>query len=140
MNALSLLNRRFNNNFDTAFGRSLFNPLWIDETSEADTTSRSYGLSSMAYQTSYDDKTASWKLTLEAAGVAKDNLKVDAKEGHLSITGEKTKGLDIGKFERNFKLPDGIDLEKIEAVFEDGVLTVQMPLEAKKAPKTITIK
>ncbi len=138
MNALSLFNRRYNSNFDSAFGRSFFNPLWIDETSEAETTN--YGLSSMAYQTSYDEKTASWKLTLEAAGVLKENLKVDAKEGHLSITGEKTKGLEIGKFERNFKLPEGIDLEKIEAIFEDGVLTVQMPLEAKKAPKTITIK
>ena len=137
MNALSLFNRRYNN-FDSAFGRSFFNPLWADETTDADTAN--YGLSSMAYQTSYDEKTASWKLTLEAAGVAKGNLKVDAKEGHLSITGEKTKGLDTGKFERNFKLPEGIDLEKIEAVFEDGVLTVQMPLEAKKAPKAITVK
>lgn len=137
MNALSLFNRRYNN-FDSAFGRSFFNPLWVDDASEAETAN--YGLSSMAYQTSYDEKSASWKLTLEAAGVAKDNLKVDAKEGHLAITGEKTKGLDTGKFERNFKLPEGIDLEKIEAVFEDGVLTVQMPLEAKKAPKAITIK
>lgn len=138
MNALSLFNRRYNSNFDSAFGRSFFNPLWVDETLEAETAN--YGLSSMAYQTSYDEKTASWKLTLEAAGVLKENLKVDAKEGHLSITGEKTKGLETGKFERNFKLPEGIDLEKIEAVFEDGVLTVQMPLEAKKAPKAITVK
>lgn len=137
MNALSLFNRRLNN-FDSAFGRAFFNPLWVEEAGE--TAAHNYGLSSMAYETSYDETAASWKLTLEAAGVLKNNLKVDAKEGLLSITGEKTKGLDTGKFERHFKLPEGIDLEKIEAVFEDGILTVQMPLLAKKAPKAITVK
>lgn len=134
MTALTLLNRRFNN-FDSVYGRPFFGPAWMDDSMESDT--QNLGLSS---QFTYDEATTSWKLTLEAAGVTKNNLKVDAKEGLLSVTGEKTKGFELGKFDRHFKLPEGVDLEKIEASFEDGVLTVQMPLEAKKAPKAIAIK
>lgn len=138
MSALSLFNRRYND-FDSAFGRNFFNPMWINTTEDSDAKKYLWS-SQMPYQASYDETTATWKLTLEAAGVVKDNLKLDAKEGHLHVTGEKTKGVELGKFERHFKLPEGIDLEKIEAVFEDGILTVQMPLEAKKAPKTIAVK
>jgi HSP20 family protein len=134
MTALALLNRRLND-FDSAFGRNFFSPVWLDQSTEVSSTK--YGFSS---EMKYDEASTSWKLTLEAAGVTKENLKIDTKEGFLSVTGEKTKGLELGKFERHFKLPEGIDLEKIEATFEDGVLTVQMPLEAKKAPKTISIK
>jgi HSP20 family protein len=65
---------------------------------------------------------------------------VDVKEGHLAIMGEKTKGLELGKFEKYFKIPDGVDLERIDALFEDGILTVQLPLEEKKPAKQIQIK
>ena len=130
MTALSLLNREFNrrmNRFEPEFWLKDFD---AEESNDV----------SLSSQVKFDDNSSAWHLTVEAAGVTKDNLKVDAKQGLLTISGEKTKGLDLGKFERHFKLPEGVDLEKIEAEFENGILTVQLPLESKKAPKAIQIK
>ncbi len=125
MTALSLLNRRLNS----------FEPIWVQE-AEALTPAH-YGFYS---QFKFLEDTSVWQLTLEAAGVTKENLKVDLKDGYLAVTGEKTKGVELGRFEKDFRIPEGVDIEKIEATFEDGILTVQLPLEAKKAPKTIAIK
>lgn len=88
----------------------------------------------------YDDTKSAWAVTLEIPGVSKSNLKVDVKEGHMTLSGEKTKGLNKGKFEKFFKIPEGVDVEKSEALFEDGVLTVILPLQAKKTGKTLEIK
>jgi len=39
-------------------------------------------------------------------------------------------------------VPDGVDTDKIEATFKNGVLTVTMPksAEAQKSAKKITVK
>jgi HSP20 family protein len=46
-----------------------------------------------------------------------------------------------GSFERAFRLPEGVDSDKIEASFKKGVLTVTLPktAEAKKETK-ISVK
>ena len=81
-----------------------------------------------------------WQLTAELAGVQKDNLKLDAKEGLLVVAGEKTKGVTTGKFEKVFRLPQDCDVEKIEAEFTDGILTLTIPLIEKKTVKSIQFK
>ena len=131
---LSLLN-----NFERDFTKPFFAPAWFKEVGAYNDhqQAENYLVSS---QMKYDDESTSWRLTVEVAGVTKQNLKVDTKEGHLFVTGEKTKGISLGKFEKIFKLPDGIDLEKIEAAFEDGVLVVTLPLESQRAPKAILVK
>ena len=47
-----------------------------------------------------------------------------------------------GSFQRSFGVPDGVDAEKIEAHFKDGVLTVTLPKtpQAQKSEKKIDIK
>jgi HSP20 family protein len=47
-----------------------------------------------------------------------------------------------GAFERSFRLPEGIDTDKIEASFKSGVLKVVLPKtpEAQKAEKKIDVK
>ncbi len=44
--------------------------------------------------------------------------------------------------ERRFALPEGVDTDKIEASFTNGVLTVKLPKkpEAIKPEKTIEVK
>jgi len=81
-----------------------------------------------------------WQLTAELAGVQKDNLKLDAKEGLLVVSGEKTKGVVTGKFEKAFRIPEDCDVEKIEAEFTDGILTLTIPLIEKKTVKSIQFK
>lgn len=89
---------------------------------------------------SWDDEKKTWTLTIEASGVTKENLKVDVKENHLVIQAEKTKGITKGKIEQAFVLPKNTDLEKIEATFEDGILTVSLPQTSTRILKTIEVK
>ena len=130
MTALSLFNRNLESDFNSPF----FTTRWLKESNE------SAAAISLHSQMKYNEKSSAWELTLEAAGVTKDKLKVDVKEGHLSLSGEKTKGLSTGLFEKYYKIPEGVDVEKIAAVFEDGVLCVTLPLQAAKATKAIEIK
>ena len=47
-----------------------------------------------------------------------------------------------GSFQRSFRVPDGVDASKIEAKFNNGVLTVTLPktVEAQKKQKKIEVK
>jgi len=79
---------------------------------------------------------------------------VKLSNGTLTISGEKkdereNKEKDYyfserryGSFKRAFRLPEGVDTDKIEASFDKGVLTVRLPktTEARKAEKKIEIK
>lgn len=122
MTALTLLN-----NLDREFSRPFFAPAFANQ----------LGLNS---EMAFNDDSRCWELTLEAAGVTKDNLKIDLQEGLLKVAGEKTKGLETGKFEKVFRIPEHVDPDKIEAQFEDGVLKVTLPIAEKMNAKKIEIK
>jgi len=95
-----------------------------------------------------------YELTAELPGLDEKNIEVKFANGGLSIKGEKKeesekKGKDsylserrYGSFERYFAVPDGVDVEKIEAGFNKGVLKVTLPKkpEAQKAEKKIEVK
>ena len=82
------------------------------------------------------------------------NIEVKFSDGVLTIKGEKEEVKEekkkdyylnersFGSFQRSFRLPDGVDADKIEANFKKGVLTVTVPksAEAQKAAKKIEIK
>ena len=82
------------------------------------------------------------------------NVEVKFSDGVLTIKGEKQEQKEekkkdyylsersYGSFQRSFQAPDGIDSDKIEATFKNGVLTVTMPksAEAQKSAKKITVK
>lgn len=135
MNALALLN-----SFEREFGRPLFratrdNRNWFNDLTE--NTPENVIPSSFKY----DEGKVAWNLTVELAGVAKENIKIETADGYLHLSGEKTKGFNTGKFEGQYALPEGVDEEKIEASFEDGILNVNIPMSEKKVnTKNIQIK
>lgn len=135
MNALSLLNT-----FEREFGRPFFRTTredrnWLNEFAESDTQKV------LPASMKYNEEKAAWNLIVELAGVTKENVKIDTTDGYLRLTGEKTKGFNTGKFEGLYTLPEGIDEEKIEATFEDGILNVNIPMTEKKSTtKSIQIK
>ena len=45
-----------------------------------------------------------------------------------------------GQFQRAFRLPADVDHAKIDAHFDNGVLTIAMPRNVPKAPKEKKIK
>ncbi|RXH23999.1 molecular chaperone Hsp20 [Bradyrhizobium nanningense] len=95
-----------------------------------------------------------FEITAELPGLDEKNIEVNVANGGLTIKGEKKeekeekqKGYYVsersyGSFERYFSLPDGVDADKIEASFKNGVLKVTLPktAEAQKPAKKIDVK
>jgi HSP20 family protein len=87
------------------------------------------------------------KLIIEAEipGLSKEDVKIIIKNNMLSIKGEKKKiteesnedkkfilkELKHSSFMRSFKLNDNLDLDSIDASFENGILKINIP---KKDP------
>jgi HSP20 family protein len=87
----------------------------------------------------------------ELAGVDKDNIAIDLKDGVLTLSGERSEDNEIeednyyrrertyGKFRRAFSLPADVDSDKIKAEFKDGVLQIEVPKPEERKPKQITV-
>ena len=95
-----------------------------------------------------------YKVVAELPGMDEKNIEVKIANGMLTIKGEKREEKEeekqdyyvrersFGLFERTFPVPDGVDLDKVDASFKKGILTVTLPktAEAQKAEKKITVK
>ena len=100
------------------------------------------------------EKDNAYELTADLPGLDEKNIEVKLANGGLTIKGEKQEEKEekkkdyylherhVGSFERCFRVPEGVDTDKIEANFKKGVLTVTLPKtpEAQKAEKKITVK
>jgi len=99
---------------------------------------------------SEDDK--EYLIKAELPEVKKDDVKVTAEEGTLTIMGERKfekeeKGKKYhrverayGSFGRTFSLPDDASPGKVTAEFKDGVLTVHLTKTEKAKPQQIEVK
>ncbi len=95
-----------------------------------------------------------YEVIAELPGMDEKNIEVKIANGILTIRGEKQEEKEekkkdyyvrersFGSFERTFPVPDGVDLDKVDASFKKGVLTVTLPktAEAQKAEKKIAVK
>lgn len=90
-------------------------------------------------------------LTFDMPGVKKDQVKVEADNDQLTVRAErkeekktesKKKHLSevyYGSYTRTFTLPGPIDEKKIDAKFENGVLTVTVPKTESTKTKQIPV-
>src|SRR5947209_8509088 len=90
-------------------------------------------------------------LQAEIPGVSLEDLKITFENNTLTITGERKFKEEekkenfyrlerrFGKFTRSFTLPVGVDPEKVNAVFENGVLDIRLAKREEFKPKQITI-
>jgi HSP20 family protein len=96
-----------------------------------------------------------YKVELAVPGMKKDDFKIDVDGNMLTISSEKEesseekekkftrKEYSYSSFSRSFTLPEEINLDKIEAKYEDGVLRLSLPRkeEAKiSSAKHIAVK
>ncbi len=97
-----------------------------------------------------------YEIQAELPQVKKEDVKVTLERGVLTLSGERkyekkegggSKPLRVesayGSFVRSFTMPDDVDAEKIDARFENGMLSVKLgrvPNHTAPATKTITIK
>ena len=95
-----------------------------------------------------------YELDIDLPGFKKDEIKLDLKDGYLSISASK--GLDkdekdkkghyirqeryAGACSRSFYVGDAVEAKDVSAKFEDGILKISMPKVQKKAlPENNTI-
>lgn len=102
------------------------------------------------------DKEDELKLCAELPGLSEDEIDLRVSDGTLTLRGEKKEDHEegdkegnyylserrFGSFERTIRIPEGIDRDKIDATFKNGVLTVHLPKkpEARTPSKKIDVK
>lgn len=91
------------------------------------------------------------KMVAELPGVRPEDVKLSIENGVLTIRGEKKQVAEeeservhryersYGAFERTFTLPTTVDADRIEARFENGLLTVRLPKVEKAKPREIAV-
>ncbi|MBB6303747.1 Hsp20/alpha crystallin family protein [Rhizobium leucaenae] len=100
------------------------------------------------------EKEKSYEISAELPGIEPKDLDVRVANQTLTIKGEKQETKEekekeyylserrYGSFQRSFQLPQSVDAAKIEASFNNGVLTVTLPKtgEAQKNERKVIIK
>ena len=100
----------------------------------------------------YQDKDA-FTVRAELPGFRKEDISVDLADGILTITGhqksetksdkkdkETATTVQESRVSRAISLPENVDLNKIGAAYENGVLTVTLPKLEEVKPKQIAIE
>lgn len=127
------------------FGRSTFDlePFWRRELNWAATPA----VDVVEHEKEYE-------IAAEVPGMDAGNIEVALANGVLTIKGEKKEDKEekkknyylserrYGSFQRAFRVPDGVDADKIAASFSKGVLKVTLPknAQAQQKEKKITVK
>lgn len=94
----------------------------------------------------------SFRVTVDLPGLRREDINLTVENNTLTLSGErkfeKTEAgphfdrieRAYGKFSRTFHLPTNVDNTKVEASFENGVLTVEIPKAETAKSRQIDIK
>jgi HSP20 family protein len=98
----------------------------------------------------FEDKDAI-KIVAEVPGVTPEDVKISLENNILTIRGEKKQQAEertervhryersYGAFERTFVLPNSLDSERIQASYQNGILTVSVPKAERARPREIPV-
>jgi HSP20 family protein len=90
-------------------------------------------------------------LRADLPGMTEDDVDIEIKDNVLTVSGErkaehedKSEGYhrverSFGSFSRSLTLPAGVDPDKVEANFDNGVLEVRIPKPAEATPTRVEI-
>jgi len=90
-------------------------------------------------------------LKMEIPGINEEDLKISLENNMLTVTGERKFEKEekeenfhrierrFGTFIRTFRLPNTVDPEKVEALYDKGVLKLTLAKRAEAKPKEIKI-
>jgi HSP20 family protein len=90
-------------------------------------------------------------LTMDVPGLTVDDLEIELVGGYLFVRGERKRPRIaegarfahsermFGRFERQIKLPDGVEADQVTATMDNGVLSLIVPKPQRLIPKTIEI-
>ena len=84
-------------------------------------------------------------------GVSQDQISVEVEDGTLTVSAERERSEEIsqeryhrferrfGSFARTVGLPQGVNEDRVKAVYKDGVLEIHVPKPEQVKPKKIEI-
>jgi HSP20 family protein len=90
-------------------------------------------------------------LKADLPGMSEDDVRIEVRDNVLTVSGERKAGHEekrsgyhrveraFGSFARTLTLPDGVDVDSIEASFDKGVLEVRIPKPEQRQPRRIEI-
>lgn len=93
-----------------------------------------------------------YTVELDIPGVKKEDININVDNNILTIKGKKEMDEEhkdsnyysrerfYGDFRRSMSLPSGVNTDKIDADFKNGVLTIKMPKDKITSAKNIEIK
>lgn len=91
------------------------------------------------------------KIVAEIPGVRPEDVKISLENNLLTIRGEKKQVAEektdrvhryeraYGVFERSFSLPTTIDPDQIQARYDSGLLTIELPKAERARPREIPV-
>ena len=93
-----------------------------------------------------------YEISLDVPGLKSEEFNIEFKDGQLWVTGERKTHKEeegktyhrverrFGSFRRVVSLPVDVSADKIEAAYQDGVLTVSVPKSPTAMPRKISVK
>ena len=130
------------------FGMSLFD----DMNSMFDTPFFRSAQTAPAMKTDIKEKDGLYLMTMDLPGFDKDNIKIELKDGYLTVTAEQKKEKEeneeekggyivrernYGSCSRSFYVGDHVTENDVKAAYKDGALHLSFPKEApKEVPET----
>lgn len=93
-----------------------------------------------------------FRIRVDVPGMEKDDININLQNNTLTLSGEraserKEEGEEFvrverafGNFHRTFTLPDAVDHENIEATYDNGVLTINIPKTETSTRRQIEIQ
>ena len=136
----------FRRDFDQIFNRFLSWP-----SAQEETTMTTAGFSP-AIESFIDKDVKKFHCQVMLPGVDPKNVNLQVQGNTLTISGERaatreTKEADYlrreityGSFQRTVLLPDGVDTDKLNAEYRNGILEITAPIAAAALPRKVEIK
>jgi len=89
---------------------------------------------------------------LAIPGVDPKDVELSIMSGEIKVKGERKSPIEVkdenwqirnfryGRFEKTFRLPEGVDVDKVSATFHNGLLEITVPASIAALPRKIEIK
>lgn len=96
-----------------------------------------------------------FKIELAAPGFEKQHFSLNVENSHLTVTAKREEKAQEGQaekgrflrrefryesFSRSFKLPNSVNQDSISAVYENGILNIELPKKEEAKPLTKNIQ
>jgi HSP20 family protein len=90
-------------------------------------------------------------IAIDLPGVSRDDLEITVEDGTLKVSGERSMREETqsgqfyrierayGRFFRSFNFGSNVDPDRIEASFDDGVLTIRAGKAEERKPRRIEV-